>query len=310
MVQIAQRLKKQLRSGTVQFKYMAYSSYESSGAEDTQNRTPEKVLLANVLSEARRVLEASKIDINDFRDIYGSEKIKEDLKYVDKMERRFKEESTEELLMIKQLAIVFEAVFHKGAREHGWLGEGVRVIKASDVDDLRYGVDGIVEFQEEDANVDHLAIGVDVTFGNAFVRKKFARIVEDIKRGKLPTIEYFRSGNFRGELSNIPRVVVGAERNNLLRLSRDLFVNPDNERLAQHPYQLLQLRQMCLQLDAFEEYARRLGKKEIAKVYKRDAEIVRKILQKKSVGEGIRMVEWENDRVFAAIKEEIEKLQQ
>ena len=73
---------------------------------------------------------------------------------------------------------------------------------------------------------------------------------------------------------------------------------------------MLQLKQVLLELSAFAEYARNLGKDDIAEVYRRDAEIIRRILQKKIITQGVRMGEWENDRVFQAIRKELENLKQ
>ncbi len=269
----------------------------------------ERALLARAFQEIHTVLERDKVDPNDFRDIYDEDKITKDLAYVEDKKRIFTENATPESKEAKKLASVFEGIFHIGAHEHGWLGEGTHIIKTSDFDDWYSGVDGVVEFRKPKEEAQHLAVGIDVTYSTMF-EEKFQKIKNDIKNGELPTIQYFRSGDIRDKLQKVPRVIVGAERSNLIRLCKDLFARPvDNEKLAKHPFQILQLKQIRLQLDAFAKYARVLGKVDIAEVYERDAEIIRRILQKKSVIEGLRMGEWENDRVFQAIKEELKKLE-
>ena len=267
------------------------------------------VLLKHVFAEIQKTLAKAQINIEDFRDLYGADKIAEDLAYVDEKEAQFESEETRESKEAKRVALIFEGIFHKGAYEHGWLGnkDEVRVVKASAVDDIRHGVDSIIEFKKIGAAAQHLAIGVDVTYSNQ-LKEKFKKIKNDIANGTLGTVEYFLSENFKGKLKNIPRVVVGADQSHIVDLCKDMFVNPDSKRLARHPFQILQLKQMRLQLDAFAEYADSLGKKDIAALYRRDAEIVRLLLQGKSVEEGIRMGDWENDRVFEAIKKELENL--
>ncbi len=287
---------------------MALNPHEGKLLREIENSNlAEQALLDRALREINDMLEGEKIDPNDFLDIYDKDTIAAHLAYVEDRNRVFMENATKERLEAKNLALLFEGIFHRGAHKYGWLGEGTSIIKTSDFDDWYHGVDGIIEFEYQKKKTDHLAIGIDVTYSIS-LKEKFEKIKNDIRHGELPTIQYFRSGNFRGELSKIPRVVVGAERSHLIKLCKDLFVEPDEKRLVKHPFQVLQLKQMRLQLDAFAAYARNLGKDDIAEVYERDAEIVREILQKKSVGESVRMGEWEEDRVFQAIKKELENL--
>lgn len=271
----------------------------------------EEGLLSKALLETGQLLREHQINIEDFRGKgkYDSDTIAEHLAFVEQKKRKFEMSATDESRDSQELATIFEGMFYKGAHEYGWLGDPtlVRVIKTCDFDDLKNGIDGIVEFTQEGRGAEHLAVGVDVTYSNQ-LKEKFKKIKNDIAEGKLSSIEYFRSGNFIGSLNNVPRVIVGAERKNLIELCRDVFVKKDSQKLKRHPFQVLQLKQMRLQLDAFADYAESLGKKDVAALYRRDAEIIRKILQKKSVGEGVRMGQWENDRVFAAIKQEPENL--
>ncbi|MDP3726197.1 MAG: hypothetical protein Q8R36_03290, partial [bacterium] len=227
---------------------MAFNSFEEKMlGKIERDDSSEHALLKRALIEARRILEQNKINPSDFRDIFNPNKIAEDLAYVEDMERVFAEIGTLEGREAKKLALIFEGVFHTGAHKYKWLGNGVRVIKTSDVDDLRNGVDGIIEFQKEGSATERLAIGVDVTYSNQ-LREKFKKIKESIERGELSTIEYFHSGGFKGKLSDIPRVVVGVERRHLIKLCRDIFIKTDEKRLARHPFQILQLKQIRLQL--------------------------------------------------------------
>ena len=136
--------------------------------------------------------------------------------------------------------------------------------------------------------------------------KRASKIRDDILKGELARIDYFRSGNFRGELTNVPRVIVGIDRGHLVDIAREVFIRSDKARLLRHPIQILQLRQMALELDTFAEYAKRIGRKDIAETLRRDEATVRKILQTKSVAEGIRIGDWQDDKVFQAIQKELQ----
>ncbi|MBI4118123.1 MAG: hypothetical protein HY455_01095 [Parcubacteria group bacterium] len=288
--------------------YMTFNPFEERGTRGReQMNAVERALLERAHKEAALILNSTKIKPEDFKGLYDADRIARDVAYVKEKQLQFEADTDEGRREAKRLAVIFEGIFHKGASEFGWLGEGARVIKTSDVDDIRHGVDGIIEFDREDTGMDHLAIGVDVTYSGQLA-DKFRKIRADIENGTLPTIEYFRSGNYRGELENVPRVVVGAEQPHIIQLCKDIFLDPKPEQLSRHPFQMLQLRQMRLQLEAFADYAAKLKRGPIEQVYRRDAEIVRKILQQKSVAGGIRLGDWENDRVFAAIQRELETL--
>ncbi len=282
---------------------------EKPALSEFEGTVHEQTLLTRALAEMRGEILRHQIRIEDFSDIYGASEIAEDRERVERFEREFTARATPDILNARRLASVFEGIFHRGAHEYKWLGNSAHVIKASDFDDHENGVDGVVEFRKEGGGAaEHLAIGIDVTYSN-LLAQKFDKIKTDIVQGKLGVVRYFHSGNFRGELSNVPRVIVGAEYRHVIELCRDMFATKDAERLSRHPFQILQLKQIRLQLDAFAGYAARHGLKDIEAIYRRDAEIVRTILQEKSVKEGIRLGgEWESDRVFLAIQKELEKL--
>jgi len=281
---------------------MAYNPHEKtfiSNIEDAKSGA----LFERAFREVEALLNSNKIRVEDFRDIYGEERVRHALDYVAKREkeREGEDPSTREA---RKLALMCEGLVYKGGNEYGWFGENARIIKTSDYDDWK-GVDGVIEFRSDDERTAHTAFGVDVTYGaDSTVGKKFDAIRRDIEGGKLSVVEYFKSGNFRGELSLVPRVVVGAEKKHVLQI----FGESDSGKLSRHPYQLLQLREMRLQLEAFARFAKKNNQQEVAAVLERDGEIVRKLAQQKSVAGGIRLTEeLKNDKVFLAIQKELEK---
>jgi hypothetical protein len=106
---------------------------------------------------------------------------------------------------------LFEAIIDNQIEDNDLMGPNASVIIPSRFDDIANGIDSIVEFKQRQTT-SHLALAIDVTKSKESLSKKFERIRNSIKTGDLSRARYFRSksGGFRGELSNIPRVVVGA----------------------------------------------------------------------------------------------------
>ncbi len=243
--------------------------------------------------------------------MYSESEIAADVAYTARKKQVLEENLPDKQKALKW-AVVFEGIFHRGAHAHGWFGENAHIIKTSAFDDWKHGIDGVVEFLPSDKkeSTKHLAVAIDVTFAKTDVlRKKIQRIVGDIQHGNLGTVKYFRTGNVKEKLSKVPRVVVGVDHDHLKRLSRDVFINPQDTQLQKHPFQLFQLKQIRLQLEIFANLARRLNQPDIADIYERDAKIVQGILRQKQLQENIKMEpHWENDSAFLAIKKELEGL--
>lgn len=283
---------------------MIFNPHEKGPGWRASAAEQDEIVFKAVFPEAQGILKENKIKLVDFTNLYGAERVARDRSLIEEKQKAFEAGASPDKKDAKKQATIFEGVFHEGVNKHGWLGEGVRVVGASDFDDWENGIDGIVEFKGPDKVAQHLALGVDVTFSGQLAGK-FEKIKDAILTGKLGTVDYFHSGNFRGELKNISQVVVGIDRGHLVNLAREVFIRPDRMRLSRHPVQILQLREIVAELDAFAVYASRIGKGDIAETLRRDEAIVRKILQKKNAGEGVRIGDWQDDKVFRAIEKEL-----
>lgn len=146
----------------------------------------------------------------------------------------------------------------------------------------------------------HLALAIDVTF-SPNIRDKFERIREEIDRGDLATVKYFHSDymHFRGQLSKVPRVIIGADCRTVKELA-DLWLNDKKRKLGEHQIQFQILDEILLQLKIFRAYAERKGQADLVDIYGRAEELVTKIWEQKRKAledNGLR------DDVFASIKD-------
>lgn len=300
------------------------------GSPEDLNESEEAIHKLLVPEHKRRA-----IKIEDFADLYSADVIAQDQalvkRKVDSMERGRQEDRTR--LIAKQRGDIFEAVVASQIAESDWMGPSADVIVPSTYDDVENKVDGIVEFEREEGGNSHLALAVDVTESPKSMDEKFAAIKGSIENGQLSKIKYFRSKNFRGELSGIPRVVVGAdvatvkEISDLIvrfkRLQKTIGENRGKEtnaataehsskefarvrkEVAEHPLQDILLVEIQKQLSSFREYAHRIGKEEVVEHYTQVLSLIDSIIEEKG---GVHEVDASSGRdvIFKMIVEKAE----
>jgi len=226
--------------------------------------TAEKILGRHeVASERLSQIAINPVDLvreDDPNDIYSMTRVQQDLAYVEDRNKDFAQSGREKLpnglslADVKKLAEIAEYDLIRGINIGGWIPEG-RALKTSEFDDIRNGVDMIIEIGEKASSIGHLGLGVDVSF-SLNLQKKFQRIKHEIDsydgdRERLGVVKYFQSNKagMRGELSGLPRVVAAFD----LGVMEDLSVKSD--RLEGHIGQAIMISSMEKQLSTFHSYA-------------------------------------------------------
>jgi hypothetical protein len=291
-----------------------------------QESTPE-FKLSEVEQKAYELLakKRNRIDLDTFADLYDKAGIEADKKEVEKLEKGHETHNTETQRDLKKLSELFEVMFSQLVELEDWFGDDVFIAETSKFDDYVNGVDAIAEFLRE-GSFSHLGLAIDVTFTKD-TGNKIKKIVREIQNNHLPKVKYFVSegGDFRGELSNIPHIILGTDRKTLGQLAElvlDLnFLKKRKEnqstpqlsqqikevraKLQNHPLQIELLAQIELQLERFGEYAARLGKMEIAVKYRSVLSIVRKIRDSKKDIERSPETETREMRMFNDIEKSL-----
>ncbi|HEY1041864.1 MAG TPA: hypothetical protein VGE48_00360 [Candidatus Paceibacterota bacterium] len=229
-------------------------------------------------AKALSAFEADSIDLEEFRDLYGSEVIDADLAKVARLKSNFAPEDRN-----KFASEIMEGIIYDQSERSDWLGPYAQTIRASEYDDYVNGIDLVVEFDEPERSRSHLALGVDATFSRTNIEKKLRRVKDEIDSGSLASIKYFRSqnGRFMGRLTNVPRVVTGMEKDRLLELAT-IWNQDDNKTLAAHPAQRLLLAQIAQQLKVFKGYAERTGKHQFVRPFDETLATIRGVSEKKT----------------------------
>lgn len=253
--------------------------------------------------KAKSLEEGERIQLDDFKDLYGEKNVSEDQEYVKKMESIFIKEAGPEQENTKKLAAIFEEIIHEQVELSDWLGPDVCTIKPSRYDDIKNGVDSIAELQESEHTASYLALAIDATFSSE-IEKKLYRIKKEIESGELAKIKYFASDhmNFRGEIAMIPRVIIGAEAKTIKNLS-ELWLEGKNKDLGSHKIQFQIIEEMLIQFGAYKRYAEKVNQPEIASIYSKVSKLVQEICDKKKE---ILTDSGQRDNVFFAIQKRME----
>ena len=290
---------------------MVYNPFEGKivlgiAKKESVRSLHERALFERSYKEMARTLNGARIKERDFEDKYTSPQVEEDLVYVKERKRDSETELTREEEEARKLAVIAEGLFFRGGNEWGWLGKDARIIKTSEYDDWKNGVDGIIEFkgEEDDERVSHTAYGVDVTYGGrSTVRKKFQIVKREIEMGNLAKVKYFQSGSFKGERWDVPRIVIGAEKKHIM----EILALGDKDAVRRHPYQTLMLKIMQLQFESLAAYALEKDKIALAEAFRSEEKRIRRVLQQKIIEHGRipeRLIE---DKVVRAICAELKE---
>ena len=275
-------------------------------------RNPEEAFLSGLSQKLRTeklfqkteavLSENPPLNPENFRDLYGDENVDKDIAYVKNLEKKFSEETNPENEEAKKLAKSLETIITEQIELSDWMGPDAVTITTSRFDDIANGVDLVTEFQnQKERTASHLALAVDVTFGSG-LGKKMARIINEIRSGELARVKYFESEflNIRGELRNVPRVVVGIDTHTLGSLG-EVWLAHDTKVLARHGVQRAILEEIRAELAAFQKYALHVKQKNVALVYERALGAVEGILAEKKE---IELGELVNDKVFQSVLRE------
>ncbi|MCA9356385.1 hypothetical protein H6790_00930 [Candidatus Nomurabacteria bacterium] len=237
--------------------------------------------LKQIVNKMKELFIIDKPEISSFGDIHKKDVIDSDLEKLKQREVDFKNSgSQEDLLMISE---IFEGIVIAESEQNEWLGSKATVTSASRYDDVFNGVDAVCEFRSDEDENKFLALGIDVTFGNAdsdTLDKKFSKIEKMIKSGEMTNLKYFKDSEGRNKSMYAPKVVVGADTNTVKELF-DLWDKKKNKELAAHPYQCGMVLTIQYQLYHFYKLAMDYGHENIAESYRNALEQVNDLVEEK-----------------------------
>ena len=270
--------------------------------ESLSNSAIESADTDKAYEKAQRFLNEVSPRINpldeEFVEHYGRKEVEKDVEYVAKMEEKFLQNNSEEASRMHKLAIIFEAIILDQVYSSEWLGESADTTASSRYDDIKNGIDAIVEWEDGGEESEFLALAIDVTFAGD-VSEKFSKIKKGISSDS-SRVKYFSHNGTIG-LESVPRAVIGADANTIKDLI-ELWLTGNKRALGEHPVQIQILEEVIGQMKAFGEYAEKIGKKEVAVKYESMRDRLDRVYDKKiDIPKG----NIDNDKVFKTIEKEI-----
>lgn len=216
-----------------------------------------------------------------------------------------------------------------------WFGYDTLTIVPAEYDDLHNGIDMLIEFAQEiegSEDFEYLALGVDVTASVYNLDKKLVIIKNGVLKGTLSQMTYFnseRDKKGKGLKFNIPKVIVGIERQAIQELSKlwleahqakinsnDQSFSPETRKsqkeraqnalraLAEHRIKYLILEEIKLQLETYLDFARKLNKTTTITQLESSLGIINGLLEQKKISDEDKNKN-RNDFVFKGLVKEL-----
>lgn len=281
----------------------------------------ERADLEKAYEHTRRRLDKDAIKPESFIGVsgYNAETIKRDIASTKRKSEQIEKGSSPQERENKRMADIFEGIMHEHVELSDWLGPEVFTVKTSEYDDYFHGVDMVIEFPQENGEIPFFALAVDVTYG-ADLKKKFDRIENNIKEGRMAEVTYFSYEDPQDQDKppvkkpvHIPHVVLGVESKIVKELAGYILEKGGKENLGKHPVQAVIIDELQQELTNLAAYASSVGKKQIAEEYNKLAVALERSLEEKEhtdlprnklnpVGDLI------HDKVFSAIKQHMDEL--
>ena len=247
-----------------------------------EKRSDESMDIERFHKDAEKIIDQSQFKEDDFVPPYSQDSVNEDKKKIETIQAQFDKRDFEESKEAKKLADIFEASVMWNGEQSDWFGVNASTTKTSKFDDLTNGVDLVVEFAGVlSGSASYVGLATDVTF-KADTTSKFDKIRGRIDDGKLAKVKYFHSNimNFHGQMSQLPEVVIGANRKAVMELA-ELRAAKKFKQLGEHPIQIMILHQIEAQLETYGLYAESIGNHQFADVFNSRLSIIQGILEAK-----------------------------
>lgn len=172
----------------------------------------------------------------------GDAEVAHDIEALNQRKRDFanKEEgdakTKDKLERAKKIATLTERALAEGVTKFNWYGENVTIQPASEFDDVKRGIDDILEIRKEGEESSFMGLGIDVTFrglNSPQFKDKFFRLLQSIHDGKKTQVKYFK--NYNNELLKefaIPKMVLYFNVNDVKDMV-GILKNSDNAEMQQ-----------------------------------------------------------------------------
>lgn len=229
---------------------------------------------------------AKKPKIEDYKDVFREDEIKNDQCRLETVVKGFDKYST-------QRSEILEAILLNQIEMSNWFGENCFTVQTTKFDDVLHHTDFVVEWPQGRGKA--LRVGVDVTVTNDrnVIYKKLDFITRDLDKKRGTTIKYFQSeiNNKRGKIENLPRLIIALSKEGLSSLC-DEFAKTKNidkekrkfakQNLEYNPLQISIIKDLIEQIEAQIDYLIDKNQKEEKPAFANDSVIFTNLIMAKN----------------------------
>jgi hypothetical protein len=192
-------------------------------------------------------LKSKKINPDNFKDIYSEAGLARD-------EKSLKKALAKEDIK-KEKGELFEGILCEYAENSEWFGKDCRLVPLSEYDDRQNHGDFILEKKDTDGKIIRILIDATTSNDENVILHKLENGYRPLREDKLSQVKYFQSKleNFKGELKNVPKVVIGIDLISLRRLCDEICKKQNLEKNSMT--QFLLINEMDSQLAYLSELA-------------------------------------------------------
>lgn len=193
---------------------------------------------------------------------YTSEEIAADVADLHKIEEDFARRDSGSGKKSKKIATLTEVALERGVSGAGWYGDRVKIQPTSKFDDIKRGIDGVLEITEEGNDSKFLGLGIDVTFGGeSSYQIKRQKLLDGIQRGHVAKIKYFKDHKGVPQKEFIvPKIILSfslGDVRNLISCLGGMGTEEGKKKFRDNPIKTQILRQIIDQCENLSEYARK-----------------------------------------------------
>lgn len=129
------------------------------------------------------------------------------------------------------------------------------------------GIDIITTLLDSTNTVRQFEVASDLTISYHGVAEKFNKITNNVRNGKLATINYYHSElmGYTGKLIDVPRTVIALDQHNMQKFLRNWLHEPE---LSQEQFAKVMLHQIATQAQGFARLARNVHGSD-SRIYRR-----------------------------------------
>lgn len=199
-------------------------------------------------------------------DKYSKEKIDENLESLKKLETQFIESGSVEKKKSKKIAAMTEIALEYGVSNLKWYGDNVEIRKTSRFDDVKRGVDGVLEISKQKAESDFVGLGIDATFRglkSKDFKDKIFSLLRSVAGGFKTKIKYFKEhdGSLKKEFA-VPKIVLSFDTTDVKNLVY-MLAHADDEKIQNsykdHNIKFEMMNQIMVQCEKLAAFAKKHG---------------------------------------------------